>query len=258
MNYAMCYLPTIPLRLTAEDGGEMATELLFGDACVVYEHDKTWARVRNKADGFEGWVTTKMLTPVDQAEYDAYDPTIQPVVTSYYAEAFREETGEHLLLTGGSVLPDYRPDGTFRVKDTRYRLAPSHVDELRGESVLETAVHYLNSPYLWGGKHAMGIDCSGLTQVVFRMHGVQLLRNSSQQAGQGELVPFLQDARPGDLAFFDHHDGPISHVGIVADGGRILHATGNVHFDRLDAEGIYSEERGFYTHHLRLIKRMIP
>ena len=255
MKYAMCFLPNIPLRSIPEDGGEMMTELLFGDACIVYEYDKTWARICNKADGYEGWLTTKMLTPISEEEYKAYDPTRLPVISSYYAEAFNDETGAHLLLTGGSVLPEYTPDGSFRVKNERYRLDPAHVAPVN-ETVLDTACKFLNCPYLWGGKNALGIDCSGLTQVVFRIHGIQLLRNACQQVTQGELVPFLQDARPGDLAFFDHDDEHISHVGIIGEEGFIIHASGSVHIDKLDNEGIFSEERGFYTHKLRLIKRM--
>lgn len=255
MKFAMCFLPNIPLHRTPEDGGEMMTELLFGDACLVYEYDKTWARIRNKADGYEGWLTTKMLTPISEEEYNAYDTMKQPVISSYYAEAFHEN-GEHLLLTGGSILPEYETDGSFRVKNTRFRLNPQCAVSVT-ESVLDTAYKYLNSPYLWGGKNALGIDCSGLTQVVLRIHGVQLLRNACQQVNQGELVPFLQDARPGDLAFFDHDDDHISHVGFVVGDGKVLHASGSVHIDRLDNEGIFSEERGFYTHKLRLIKRML-
>ncbi len=258
MDYAFCFLPVIPVRRSPEDGAEMTTELLFGDACRVYEHDRTWAHVRNKADGYEGWVTTKMLTPVDEEEYAAYDPLAQPVVAAYYAEAVDEAAGRHLLLTGGSQLPGYRPDGSFRVGASRYRLLDPRVAAVApvAESVMDTASRFLGCPYLWGGKDAMGIDCSGLTQVVFRIHGIPLRRNACQQAEQGVLVPFLQDARPGDLAFFDHGDGSISHVGFVAGGGRVLHASGNVHFDLLDSEGIYSVERGFRTHHLRFIKRM--
>lgn len=253
-EYAICFLPDIPLRRTPEDSGEMMTELLFGDACEVYEYTGTWARIKNKADGFEGWLTTKMLTFVSETEYRRYDPTLLPVLSSYCAEAFNDR-GEHLLLTGGSVLPDYRPDGSFRVKDGRFRLDPGRVCPV-AETVLDTAMKFLNSPYLWGGKNALGIDCSGLSQVAFRIHGIQLLRNACQQVTQGELVPFLQEALPGDLAFFDHDDRVISHVGIIAGPRQILHASGNVHIDRLDEEGIYSEERGLYTHKLRVIKRI--
>ena len=114
MEHALCFLPLIPVRRSPEDGAEMTTELLFGDACRVHEYDRTWAHVCNKADGYEGWVTTKMLTPVGAEEYAAYDPLAQPVVVSYYAEAVDEASGRHLLLTGGSQLPDYRPDGPLR------------------------------------------------------------------------------------------------------------------------------------------------
>lgn len=255
MEYAICFLPNIPVRLTPEDGSEMLTELLFGDACQVHEYTGSWARITNKVDGFEGWLTTKMLTFVFEEEFNAYNPAHLPVLSSYYAEAVNEK-GDHLLLTGGSVFPEYLPDGSFRVKEGRFRLNPVLIEPVK-ESLLETALHYLNSPYLWGGKNALGIDCSGLTQVVFRIHGVQLLRYACQQVTQGELVPFLQEALAGDLAFFDHGDGKISHVGMVTGDGNILHASGSVHMDRLDEEGIYSEERGIYTHQLRVIKRMV-
>lgn len=256
MEYAICFVPNIPLRADHDECSEMMTELLFGESCTVTESWGSWSKIINKAEGYVGWVTTKMLTPVSKEEFDAYDPTLQPVVTTLFSQAVNENTGEKILLTGGSVLPEYHEDGTFRVKNDRFRLNPDDVLP-QNESLLDTARRFLNTPYLWGGKNAMGMDCSGLTQVVMRMHGLQILRNASHQATQGELVPFVSEALPGDLAFFDHADGKISHVGMVAEPGYIIHCSGNVHIDKLDGEGIFSEERNMYTHNLRLIKRFL-
>lgn len=254
MKYAICFVPNIPLRRDHDECSEMMTELLFGDSCEVTESFDSWSKIINKADGYVGWVTTKMLTAVDKDEFDAYVPTEQKVVTALYTQAQSITTGQKILLTGGSLLPYYKEDGTFRVKNDRFKVNLADVQPLT-ESLLDTANKFLNTPYLWGGKNAMGMDCSGLTQVCMRMHGIQILRNASQQVTQGEMVSFVQESLPGDLAFFDHNDGHISHVGMVAEQGYIIHCSGNVHIDKLDDEGIFSEERNMYTHNLRLIKR---
>ncbi len=254
MEYAICFVPNIPLRRDHDECSEMMTELLFGESCTVTDSWGSWSKIINKADGYEGWLTTKMLTSLNKEEFDTYNPAAQTVVTTLFTQAMSETTGKCILLTGGSLLPEYRADGTFRVKSDRFRLNPTDVIPLK-ESLLDTSRRFLNTPYLWGGKNAMGMDCSGLTQVVMRMHGLQILRNASHQATQGEMVSFLQEARPGDLAFFDHADGHISHVGMVAEDGYIIHCSGSVHIDKLDDEGIFSEELNMYTHNLRLIKR---
>ena len=113
----------------------------------------------------------------------------------------------------------------------------------------------------------MGLDCSGFTQVVMSLFGRQLLRNASEQVTQGQPVPDLQHAQAGDLVFFDHNDGRISHVGIILHTASadlsIIHCSGRVKVERLDETGIFSVERadkdhpeGLYTHHLVAIRRM--
>ena len=96
----------------------------------------------------------------------------------------------------------------------------------------------------------MGMDCSGFTQIVMSLFGRQLVRNASQQATQGTPVEGLEKAKPGDLAFFDHNDGKISHVGILLDSERIIHCSGRVKIEKIDATGIYNIEQGGYSHHL--------
>ena len=119
----------------------------------------------------------------------------------------------------------------------------------------------LNAPYLWGGKNLMGMDCSGFTQVVYAAMGVNLLRNAREQMTQGELIPCLSHAQPGDLAFFDHADRDpkatnISHVGLLLSSTEIIHCSGCVHIDSIDEEGIHLAD-GSLTHHLVQVKRYL-
>ena len=123
--------------------------------------------------------------------------------------------------------------------------------------MLETAYLYLNSPYLWGGKTPFGIDCSGFTQMVYRLNGYHLFRDASQQAKQGEALSFIEESEPGDLAFFDNAEGEIIHVGIIMRDNYIIHAHGKVRIDRIDHSGIFNVDSNQYSHNLRVIKKII-
>ena len=101
----------------------------------------------------------------------------------------------------------------------------------------------------------MGMDCSGFTQTIMGLFGKNLLRNAFEQAKQGEAVASLKETQAGDLVFFDHEDGRISHVGIVIDPERVIHCSGRVKVEKLDETGIFSAEQGEYSHHLVAIRR---
>jgi cell wall-associated NlpC family hydrolase len=115
--------------------------------------------------------------------------------------------------------------------------------------------HFLNSPYLWGGKSVFGIDCSGFVQQVLKMFGIKLLRDAYLQAEQGQPVQSLQEAKLGDLAFFQNEKGKVTHVGIMLDEGKIIHASGQVRIDTLNKDGIVTEA-GERTHSLHSVRRI--
>ena len=175
------------------------------------------------------------------------------------AYAVSENNGQTIPLTAGTYLPNYQ-DGRFELLGVGFRIDPSMVTNkplaLTTENLMNTVRFFLNIPYLWGGKNALGMDCSGFTQVIHSLFGHQLLRNASEQVTQGVPVESLKNVHAGDLAFFDHEDGRISHVGLLLDGERIIHCSGRVKVEKIDERGIYSTEQGgTYTHHLVSIRR---
>ena len=258
-----------PVRQEPSEGSEQLTQLLFSEVCEVLDRLPRWTKIRSTLDGQEGWVDFKMLTSASNLSPLTYHlPTT--VVATPIAIATEMETGEELRLTLGTRLPNYA-HGTFEVLGRQYIIDPDSVSSMeatgllggkaKGEDVCTIAQTLLNAPYLWGGKNAMGMDCSGFTQVVYSVFGVNLLRNAREQMTQGTLVVSLEDAQPGDLAFFDHADRDpkatnISHVGLLLDNKKIIHCSGCVHVDDIDEMGIHLPD-GELTHHLVQIKRYL-
>ena len=267
VEYVIAHCTVTPVRQEPSEGSEQLTQLLFGEVCEVLDRLPRWTKIRSTLDGQEGWVDFKMLTSANIPYPISH---IQAVVATPIAIATAMETGEELMLTLGTRLPNYS-HGTFEVLGKQYLINPTEVrderlevkgdEAIRREDVCAMAQTLLNAPYLWGGKNAMGIDCSGFTQVVYAAMGVNLLRNAREQITQGVLVSSLAEAQPGDLAFFDHADRDpkatnISHVGLLLDNQTIIHCSGCVHIDSIDKQGIHLAD-GELTHHLVQIKRYL-
>lgn len=275
VEFAINHCTVTPVRQEPSEGSEQLTQLLFGEVCEVLDRLPRWTKIRSTVDGQEGWVDFKMLTYVgDEAMGLKGDEAMRHVVVPM-AVATDMGTSEELMLTLGTRLPNYA-HGTFEVLGKQYLIDPTCVSQPISNSplghpiggtpsdshdVCAVAQTLLNAPYLWGGKNAMGMDCSGFTQVVYSVFGINLLRNAREQITQGIEVASLAEAQPGDLAFFNHADRDpkatnISHVGLLLDNQTIIHCSGCVHIDTIDEQGIHLPD-GELTHHLVQIRRYL-
>ena len=253
----------VPVRAEACETAGMETQLLFTETCTVLEQKPRWILVKNDADGQQGWVDAKMITILNDDEWKQVQDCQQKAsarVKMPMAYAVSKNNGQTIPLTAGTCLPNYH-NGQFEVLGVAFQIDPDMVAEqaleMNEKNVLSVVRFFLNIPYLWGGKNAMGLDCSGFTQVVHSLFGHQLLRNAGEQITQGERVASLQEAQIGDLVFFDHNDGKVSHVGMLIDSQRVVHCSGRVKVESIDEQGIFSVEAGnIYTHHLVQIRRI--
>lgn len=256
MNYGICNLSIVPLRLEPNDASEMVSQLLFGEHFKVLEIRKNWSKIRLAFDNYEGWIDNKQFEIISDEIYNAIEnsPTTLAADLIDFATDEKHNFSKVIL---GSNLPFYF-NQKIQINNTQYTYEGNVFSGKKPkESLIEIAQNYINTPYLWGGKSPFGIDCSGFTQMVYKLCGYKLLRDASQQATQGEVLSFIEESEPGDLAFFDNAEGDIVHVGIIMEDNYIIHAHGKVRIDRLDHSGIYNTEKNSHTHKLRVIKKII-
>lgn len=252
MNIGIVKHPVIPGRSEPSDKSEMITQLIFGETYNVLHIQKNWVLIENHADKYNCWIDLKQHSGIDASLIEKLDFRTNRRVGDLFGKIIDDE-GKIYYLPCGSILHKYNA-GYFYLGNKKFQYKDRIARHDSG-SILRRARRFLHTPYLWGGKTAMGIDCSGFTQVIMGCAGISIPRDAYQQAEQGEAVDFIDLAQPGDLAFFDNEEGRITHVGIVYEKRKIIHASGSVRIDTLDHQGIYHSELKTYTHKLRLIKR---
>lgn len=255
MNYGICNLSIIPLRIEPSDKSEMVSQVLFGEHFKILEKSKQWRKIRIAYDDYEGWIDEKQFLSISKDFYKKLDKSDIKVSTEL-VEAVANAANELMPITLGASLPLLQK-GKLNFETSKFVYeGKSTSKKNKKDDLVKTAFMYLNAPYLWGGKTPFGIDCSGLTQMVYKLNGCKLFRDASQQAAQGEVLSFIEESEPGDLAFFDNKEGEIIHVGIIMANNYIIHASGKVRIDRLDQSGIFNEELKKHTHKLRVIKKI--
>ncbi|MGY6649680.1 C40 family peptidase [Wenyingzhuangia sp. IMCC45574] len=256
MDYGICNLSVVPLRLEPSDASEMVSQILLGEHFKVLEIRKKWSKIRLAFDNYEGWIDNKQYLLLTKDDFLSLDK--KPLVLSNDLINFAENNQQlltHVLI--GSHLPTYQND-TFIIGEETFSIDGDVISGKQAkENLVATALQFLNTPYLWGGKSPLGIDCSGLTQLVYKLNGYSLQRDAKDQATQGEVLSFIEESEPGDLAFFDNEEGIITHVGIMMADHHIIHAHGKVRIDRIDHSGIYNVDTRKHSHKLRVIKKIV-
>ena len=252
MEYGICNLSFIPLRAEANDSSEQVSQVLFGEIFEIREWKDNWVNIVTAFDNYTGWIGRLQFIMLGHLAFKRFKQTPPPLTYRPVTQAWKIANNSVLYLPVGSSLA-FLEGTTCRIGNEQFEII-GEIGET--ENLVVTATSFLNSPYLWGGRTHFGIDCSGFTQTVFKLQGVNLLRDACMQAEQGYAINDIHDTKLGDLAFFENGDGKVVHVGIMLNNEKIIHASGKVKIDPIDEKGIYSDELKRYTHKLSTIKRI--
>ncbi|MBW8361961.1 MAG: C40 family peptidase [Kaistella sp.] len=237
MEKGICNVSVAPFRAENSHQSEMVSQILYGESVNILEIKGSFSKISMDFDRFEGWVDSKQIS-ITSEEY--FQKRQTEILTEPFG-IYDLPEGKTLLSMGSEI-----PVQTAEVSKTA---SP--------EQVSATAQLFLNVPYLWSGRSFFGIDCSGFTQLVYKIHGISIPREASQQAAKGSVLDFVEESRPGDLAFFENEEGQIVHVGMMLEDQKIIHSYGKVRIDTLDTSGIFNQELKRHTHSLRFIRRLL-
>jgi len=253
MERFICENVFVPLRSAPSHKSEMLSQVLFGEKYTVVEKSGSWLKIKTLFDNYSGW------TDIDHQQYTVDEGISCGHVLNRSLLCYKNDKTKMVLEAGCEVFdPDF-DDKFFAIGKNIYNTTPDFNKNYisTNDSLPDIAMKFINSPYIWGGRIPSGIDCSGLTQLAYKIYNIPIPRNAAVQAEEGTRVDFIDEAAPGDLAFFDNGKGVITHVGMIISRGLIIHASGRVRIDSVDHQGIYKNEINGYSHNLRTIRRII-
>ena len=249
MLFGICLLSIVPMRAEPRDTSELVSQVIYGESFKIIEKRANWSLIKLFFDNYNGWVDNKQLVEIDKSIYDSINSEIN-IYSLDLIEFIRIKDKGLLTIPIGSTLNTLK---LFEHSFDGNKISSKQAKE----NLVKTSLFLINSPYLWGGRTPFGIDCSGFTQIIYKINGYNIDRDAKDQVKLGVALSFIEESEPGDLAFFDNKDGDIVHVGIIMEDNHIIHAHGHVRIDRLDQTGIYNVDTRKHSHKLRVIKKII-
>jgi gamma-D-glutamyl-L-lysine dipeptidyl-peptidase len=253
MERYICENVFVPLRSGPSHKSEMLSQILFGEKYTVADKSGTWLKIETVFDKYLGWIDFNHLQQSpDDGKSGVY-------VLNNNMLCYREDKTKMVLEAGCEIFnPDFEGKFFFigtNKYTTSNEFSKNYIET--SDTFSDTAMKFINSPYLWGGRLPSGLDCSGFTQLVYKIHHIAIPRDSWQQAEAGKNIDFIDESIPGDLVFFDNDRGKIAHVGMILSKGLVIHCSGRVRIDSIDHQGIFKQEINGYSHKLRTIRRII-
>jgi gamma-D-glutamyl-L-lysine dipeptidyl-peptidase len=270
-------------REQPEHKAEMGTQILMGEVVRVWKRstNATFAwYLTQSPDGYVSWLQKGTFVRCNRARVDAWNRGPLLIVTAF-EDCIRERPQTDAQPVSDVVLCDLlRMTGqegdwyNVELPDARAGYLPKRAAQdyetwkqarhPTAENIERTARQFLGRPYLWGGNSPKGLDCSGFTKTVFFLNGIDLLRDSSQQARQGIPVPLdgdLSQLRKGDLLFFGRRSrrgGPerVVHVGLYLGDKLFIHSSERVRISSLDPQSPLRDENRIRS--LLQARRMLP
>ena len=208
-----------PLRSQPSAEAEQLTQALMGERITIYDrNDEGWAWGQLLSDGYVGWVADRALA--EPRAVPTHKITVLRTL-AFPGPSIKLPPIETLVM--GSVVRVIRQDEVFALTQEGWYLPARHLRPLdwQEDDFVAVAERFVGTPYLWGGKSSLGIDCSGLVQIALSSSGIGCPRDSDlQQQGLGRALSAEESSRlqRGDLLFWK------GHVAIARDAETILHA----------------------------------
>jgi cell wall-associated NlpC family hydrolase len=253
---AYCQVSVAYLKAAADHNAPLLSQVLFGEQVFLLRKiGRHWMKVQCSWDRVEGWVDPKQFHINDKhPQFDKFTPRtfaldhMHPIIS---------EKASIPIIIGSNLL---QCDGlNVKMPFGKYQYTGQIIDlEQSLESrklLINVARRFLQTPYLMGGRSILGTDSTGFIQLAYKLIGINLPRRADEMVLLGTDVGFVNEAREGDIAFYEDKHSQIVHTGIVLEDSKVLHTYGKVRIDHLDQQGIYIKRRRSYIYKLRTIRR---